>query len=109
MRKVLRGAKIIDCVNLKPLEGYELIIEGDSIFSIKKRREEELPNDEVIENATRKAANALELGNKIGTIEAGKKADLLVVEGNPLQNIQVLRNPYLVIAGGKSVIIQDSI
>ena len=27
MRKILRGAKIIDCVNLDPLEGYEVIIE----------------------------------------------------------------------------------
>lgn len=62
---------------------------------------------EVINIATRKAANALELGSKIGTIEVGKKADLLVVEGNPLQDIKVLRNPYLVMAGGKRVVFQD--
>jgi imidazolonepropionase-like amidohydrolase len=62
---------------------------------------------EVIDIATRKAANALGLGSKIGTIEVGKKADLLIVEGNPLQDIQVLRNPYLVMAGGKRMVFQD--
>ena len=59
---------------------------------------------EVIYNATRKAANALGLGSKIGTIEVGKKADLLVVEGDPLQDISVLRNLFLVMVGGKRVV-----
>ena len=59
---------------------------------------------EVIDIATRKAANALGMESKIGTIEVGKKADLLVFEGDPLQDIQVLRNPYLVMAGGKRVV-----
>jgi len=62
---------------------------------------------EVIDIATRKAANALGLESEIGTIEAGRKADLLVVEGDPLQDIQVLRNPYLVVAGGKRVVFPD--
>jgi imidazolonepropionase-like amidohydrolase len=62
---------------------------------------------EVIDIATRKAANALGMESEIGTIEAGKKADLLVVEGDPLQDIQVLRNPYLVMVGGKRVTFPD--
>jgi len=48
MRKILRGAKIIDCINPRPLEGYEIIIKGDSILSINKKMEQELPGDEVI-------------------------------------------------------------
>ena len=62
---------------------------------------------EVIESATCKAANALGLESEIGTIEAGKKADLLVIQGDPLQDIQALRNPYLVIVGGKRVLLSD--
>jgi imidazolonepropionase-like amidohydrolase len=62
---------------------------------------------EVIDIATRKAANALGLESEIGTIEAGKKADLLVVEGDPLQDIRVLRSPYLVMVGGKRVVFPD--
>jgi imidazolonepropionase-like amidohydrolase len=59
---------------------------------------------EVIQSATSKAAKILGLEDEIGTIEAGKKADLLVVEGNPLQNIQLLRNPSMVMIAGKEII-----
>jgi len=59
---------------------------------------------EVIETATCKAAYALGLESEIGTIEAGKKADLLVVEGDPLQDIRILRNTYLVMVAGKQVV-----
>ena len=62
---------------------------------------------EVIDIATRKAVNTLGLESKIGTIEARGKADLLVVQDDPLKDIQVLRNPYLVIVGGKNVVFSD--
>jgi imidazolonepropionase-like amidohydrolase len=35
--------------------------------------------------ATKSAAEALDLGERIGTIEEGKLADLLIVDGDPLQ------------------------
>jgi imidazolonepropionase-like amidohydrolase len=43
------------------------------------------------------------MGEEIGTIEEGKLADLLVVEGNPLEDIAVLQDPEnlkLVMKGG---------
>jgi len=49
MRKIIRGAKIIDCLHLKPLEGYEIIIEGNKILSINKKTENKLPGDEVVD------------------------------------------------------------
>jgi imidazolonepropionase-like amidohydrolase len=42
--------------------------------------------------ATGIAAKTLGLENKIGTIEKGKVADLLVVTGNPLNDIKLLQN-----------------
>ena len=44
--------------------------------------------------------------NEIGTVEEGKLADLLVVEGNPLENIAVLQNRdnlRLIMKGGRVV------
>ncbi|WHZ13470.1 MAG: putative amidohydrolase [Nitrospira sp.] len=45
---------------------------------------------EAIMTSTSAAARLLKLDHEIGTIAAGKQADLLFVEGNPLRNIGVL-------------------
>jgi imidazolonepropionase-like amidohydrolase len=47
---------------------------------------------DVIRWATRNGAGLLGLGDEIGTIEAGKIADLLVVNGDPVRDIGVLRD-----------------
>lgn len=49
MRKILRGAKIIDCLHLEPLDGFEIIIEGNKILSINKKTDNEFPDDTVID------------------------------------------------------------
>ncbi|OWR32784.1 amidohydrolase [Saccharibacillus sp. O23] len=56
-----------------------------------------------IDLATRSNAEILGLGRELGTIELGKKADLLVLEQNPLEQIRALANPYQVLLNGKSV------
>jgi len=45
---------------------------------------------EVIRAATLNGAEALGIDNEIGSIEVGKKADLIIIEENPLQNLKVL-------------------
>jgi imidazolonepropionase-like amidohydrolase len=59
-----------------------------------------------IEAATRSAATLLGLEHELGTIETGKEADLLLVNGNPLDDISLLEEPTnieWVIQGGKIV------
>jgi imidazolonepropionase-like amidohydrolase len=46
---------------------------------------------EAIVSATRVAAETLGLGSRLGTLEPGKLADLIVVEGDPLKDIAVLQ------------------
>jgi len=47
---------------------------------------------DAIGTATRNAAEALGLGNNLGTLEVGKLADLIVVRGNPLEDIRLLQD-----------------
>jgi len=46
---------------------------------------------EVIHSATLQGARQLWIGDDVGSIEVGKKADFVVVGENPLQNLSVLR------------------
>lgn len=63
---------------------------------------------QIIVAATKNAAHVCNLERDLGTIEKGKMADLFVVEGDPLQNLDVLRDGMkMVIHNGK--IIRDEI
>lgn len=59
-----------------------------------------LPNVVVLKAATINGANALGIGDKLGSVEAGKLADLYVVNGNPLDDIKAARNVRHVIKAG---------
>jgi imidazolonepropionase-like amidohydrolase len=61
---------------------------------------------EAIEAATRLNAQVLGLAKDFGTVEEGKQADLVLVQGNPLDDVGLLLNPdnvRLVVQGGKIV------
>lgn len=59
-----------------------------------------LPPPAVLELATRCTAEALRLDREVGTIEPGKRADLVVVAGNPLQTLEALQDVRLVVRDG---------
>ncbi|ADJ14729.1 metal-dependent hydrolase family protein [Halalkalicoccus jeotgali] len=56
---------------------------------------------EAIEAMTASAADVV--GLDVGVLEPGKYADLLVVEGNPLEDVSLLREPTAVLKGGAVV------
>ncbi len=57
------------------------------------------PMDAIVAG-TRTAAEYLGGANEFGTIEAGKRADILIVDGNPLDDIGATKNIWQVIKGG---------
>ncbi|HEY7405978.1 MAG TPA: amidohydrolase family protein [Candidatus Angelobacter sp.] len=56
---------------------------------------------EAIQAATLVPARAMGLEKDSGTVEAGKRADVILVNGNPLENISAIRNVDTVFAAGK--------
>jgi len=58
-------------------------------------------NIDVLIAATRNGAEAIRIAKTHGTIEAGKAADLVVLERNPLEKIENIESVYLVIKNGR--------
>ncbi len=97
--------------------GVRLVIGDDygAIFLPHGRYAEELayyvddvgiPAVDVIRWATKHGAELMGRGDELGTVTAGKLADLLVIDGNPLTDIAVLQDRdrlLAVIKGGRPV------
>lgn len=58
---------------------------------------------EILRAATGQAADYMGLGNELGTLEAGKLADFIIVDGDPTTDPSVLENVVAVAKSGKIV------
>jgi imidazolonepropionase-like amidohydrolase/predicted enzyme related to lactoylglutathione lyase len=62
-----------------------------------------LTPEKIIRAGTRNAAEHLGLLDDLGTVEPGKIADLIIVDGDPLKDISCLHQVQMVIKGGQIV------
>jgi imidazolonepropionase-like amidohydrolase len=53
-----------------------------------------------LQSATLRAAEALGVGDELGSIESAKLADLVFVEGDPLEDIRAIHHVRAVMRGG---------
>jgi len=58
---------------------------------------------QAIRAATSNAAELLGMQNDVGSITAGKYADLVAVKGDPLTDVAVLQKIDFVMKGGESI------
>ena len=56
---------------------------------------------EAIQSATIVAAELLQRKEATGAVKVGLEADLIVVEGNPLENIRSLQDVLVIISNGR--------
>lgn len=68
------------------------------VYRVQEAKE---PAAHAIAGTTWLAAQALGMHDRIGALSAGMEADLIAVEGNPLQDITALRRVVFVMKGGK--------
>ena len=77
---------------------------ADQLVAMAKRG---IPPLEVIRAATLNAAELMGWQEDVGSVEVGKYADLIAVEGNPLTDIAILQHAEFVMKGG--TIVKDAV
>ena len=60
-----------------------------------------MPPMEAIKAATTSAADLIGISNMVGSIEKGKLADIVAVDGDPLQDIKVMQHMAFIMKDGK--------
>jgi imidazolonepropionase-like amidohydrolase len=99
-------AKMQELVRELHRAGVKVVAGTDALAGFSLHRELELyaeagiPNAEVLRMATLTPAEILKREKDLGTIEAGKLADLIVIDGDPLANMRDIRKVVKVVKGG---------
>lgn len=99
-------AKVLDTIGLLHREGIRLLPGTDDATGFALLRELELyvkaglTPAEALRSATLGAAEFLGRSDRLGTVERGKLADLVLVPGDPTHDISAIRRPRMVLRGG---------
>ncbi|HEX8254266.1 MAG TPA: amidohydrolase family protein [Thermoanaerobaculia bacterium] len=99
-------AKMLELVAALHRAGVTIVAGTDALAGFALHRELELyaragiPNAEVLRIATLVPAQLLKRERDLGTIEPGKLADLIIVDGNPLETISDIRRVVTVVKDG---------
>lgn len=93
--------------HVKLIAGSDMRYDRSSLMGIADElvlmRQSGLNAHQVLRAATSVAASCLGVGNRTGSIRPRMEADLIVVDGNPANDISVLKRPRMVINDGAIV------
>jgi len=103
VRRVVKGGGIVIAGTDSPIFPYALAYHTElEIF-----QQSGLTPFEVLQTATVRAADALGEGTNLGSIEAGKLADLVIVSDDPLVDVKNARKVKTVIKNGEVHTVSD--
>jgi imidazolonepropionase-like amidohydrolase len=104
LRRFLDSGGLIAVGNDSGYLGFDVGMPMDEIESLARAGMTPL---EILVAATRNGARVLRREATLGTLEPGKLADVLVVRGDPLADLEALSNPLLVVHRG--VVIREGV
>ena len=99
--------RMLDVINAMHEAGITLVPGTDAMPGFTLHRELELyvkagiSPVEVLKMATLTAAKVSNVDDRLGSIEPGKLADIVLVDGDPTQNISDIRNTFLTVSRGR--------
>ncbi len=82
-------------------EGGKNTLITENVYTLELFVQAGLSPFQALQSSTKVAAECLGIDHLVGTLEEGKKADLLVVQGDPLENISHLWNVKKVMKDGR--------
>ena len=86
-----------------PQNGFDHFELGMPMHEITRMSQAGMSPGQIIVASTKNAARVCGLEDELGTLEVGKTADVLVVSGNPLEDLAALTDVRLVIHGGSVI------
>jgi len=99
--------KLLDIINALYISGVTIVAGTDAMAGFALHKELEnyvkagIPASAVLQIATINSAKVIGVEDKLGSIEEGKLADLILIDGNPLEDITAIRRVELTIKDGK--------
>lgn len=90
-----------------PQNGFDHFELGMPMHELRRMAEAGMTPMQVIVAATRNGARVCGLESELGTLEPGKTADILVVQGDPLVNLEALLNVRAVIHDGVMIVVDS--
>ena len=73
------------------------------LYELEVMNQEGMAPMDVLISATSRAAECLHMKDDLGSVQVGKLADLLIVDGDPLASVSALRSTWMVLKAGRVV------
>jgi imidazolonepropionase-like amidohydrolase len=88
--------------------GYWYDMGESLLWELEIMNKEGMSPMECLKSATSRAAECLRMTDSLGTLEVGKLADVLILEGDPLANMSEIRKTWMVFKEGRLVFKKDA-
>ncbi|MFD2416487.1 metal-dependent hydrolase family protein [Amycolatopsis pigmentata] len=107
LRSALGSLELLHAAGAKIGFGTDLCgVYGDQQLTEFRLRSDVLPALDILRSATSVNAELIQRAGDLGTIAVGARADILAIDGNPLDDIAVLENPArmaMIMRGGELI------